>query len=110
MTSDNNRSVEEVPMISEQTTIVASDSVSVTEVKGELVLLDLDSGHYYGLNKVGAFVWNLVMQQPRTVGALHQAMMEKYDVPADVCLRDLKALLQKLLDTGVVRARDEALA
>ena len=42
------------------TRILASDKVVGCEIDGEIVLLHLDTGTYFGLNPVGAEIWNFV--------------------------------------------------
>ena len=55
--------------LSDRTTVVvAKDQVSC-DLAGEAAILNLKNGVYYGLNTVGARVWNLV-QEPKTFAEL----------------------------------------
>ena len=65
------------------------------DLEGEIVILHLESGTYYGLSQVGARIWNLV-QEPTSVGDVRDALLEEYDVAEDQCERDLLALLSGL--------------
>ena len=62
---------------------------------GEAVILNIQSGTYYGLNPVGARVWNLI-QEPTTVKTVLESLLETYDVGPDRCQGELFALLQEL--------------
>jgi hypothetical protein len=62
---------------------------------GEAVILNLDSGVYYGLNPVGARVWQLI-QEPRIVSELLSSLLETYEVEAGRCESDLFSLLGDL--------------
>ena len=62
------------------------------DLAGEAVILSLKSGQYFGLNEVGTQIWNLI-QEPKTVGAVFEALLQEYDVALDQLERDLLALL-----------------
>ncbi|HIK32151.1 MAG TPA: PqqD family protein [Oscillatoriales cyanobacterium M59_W2019_021] len=67
-------------------------------------MLNLKSGIYYGLNAVGAWVWNRI-QEPQTVGGLVEAIASEYDVTLDRCQQDLFALLQDLFAAQLIEVK-----
>ena len=75
------------------------------DLEGEAVILHLDEGVYYGLNEVGAKVWTL-LQTPRTVSTIRDALMQHYDVQPDDCTRDLLDLLNRLMDWKLIELRN----
>ena len=75
----------------DSTVVRAKDQVSC-DLVGEAVILNLKSGVYYGLNPVGARIWELI-QEPRTVSAVLDVLLEQYNVEAGRCERDLFCLL-----------------
>ena len=72
-----------------------------SDIGGETVILGLQKGHYYGLDAVGARIWQLI-QTPTSVADLQRAIVAEYDVAPERCEADLLALLQQLIDAGVV--------
>ena len=76
------------------------DQVSCN-VENDAVILHVKQGRYYGLNEVGAVVWNR-LQQPHSVGELRQIVMGEFEVGAEQCAQDLDELLRELLDAGLV--------
>ena len=74
--------------------VAARDQVSA-EVEGEAVILNLADGVYYGLDGVGARVWEL-LREPRTVDELAGAVAAEFEVDAETAARDLEALLADL--------------
>jgi Coenzyme PQQ synthesis protein D (PqqD) len=68
----------------------------------ESAILNLKNTVYYGLNPVGTRVWNL-LQQPRSIGELRDALMDEYDVEADRCEGDLLDLLEKMRAEGLIQ-------
>jgi hypothetical protein len=84
--------------------VAAGDQVSC-ELAGEQVILSLKNGVYYGLDPVGTFIWNLI-QGPRSVLEVRDALLERYDVDPDRCEHDLLSLLQDLAAQGLVEVQD----
>jgi hypothetical protein len=73
----------------------------------ESAILNLKNTVYYGLNPVGARVWNL-LQQARSVGELRNTLLDEYDVEAGRCESDLLELLEKMRAEGLIQVRDAA--
>jgi hypothetical protein len=88
-------------------TVVATKDPISCVLEGETVLLNLKSGIYYGIDPIGTWIWNQV-QKPATVGAVRDAMLQKYEVEPGQCERDLLAVLQQLIEAGLVEVSDAA--
>jgi hypothetical protein len=93
--------------ISKTSTVVTAKDQVWCELVGEAVILHLKSSIYYGLNPVDARVWSLI-QEPKTVSAVLDTMLEEYDVPPDRCESDLLALLQDLKSRDLIDVDPEA--
>jgi hypothetical protein len=104
--TEKQREAEELPISKHSIVAAAKEQVSC-DLAGEAVILNLESGVYFGLNNLGARVWSLV-QEPTTVEKLQEVLLEEYDVEPERCERDLLALLQKLVEAGLVGVRSEA--
>jgi hypothetical protein len=89
--------------------VVAARNQVSCDLAGEAAILDIKSGIYYGLNAVGARIWTLI-QEPRTVEKVREAILEEYDVEPDRCEHDLLALLQELATRGLIEVLDETAA
>lgn len=87
--------------------VVSQDQVSC-DLSGESAILNLKAGVYYGLNEVGTKIWKLI-QEPRRVGDLRDALLEEYEVEPDRCEADLMILLQDLLDNGLIEEKNESI-
>lgn len=94
------------PGISSKATIVASPRQVSTEVDGESVILNLDQSVYYGLDEVGARVWELI-SEPRTLNEVRDQIVEIYEVDPARCESDLRTLLSDLADAGLIEVSDE---
>ena len=74
------------------------------DVGGEAAVLNLANGAYYGLDAVGARIWNL-LGVPRTVGQLRDTLLKEYEVAAEPCERDLWRFLSELAGEGLIEVR-----
>lgn len=88
----------------EKTVVVVEDLVSA-ELSDEVAILHLQSGIYYGLNEVGAFIWKLI-QAPISVDQINEAVFGEFDVPMEQCRQDVSKLLAKLAKENLIEIRD----
>lgn len=93
-------------IVPDSTVVVSPHQVS-TSLGEEAVILGAEAGQYFGLNAVGARVWELV-QEPVRVSSICATLCEEYEVNADECQRDVLALLQELRDKGLLDVRTES--
>jgi hypothetical protein len=84
-------------------------SVLSRELSGETVLLNLESGVYYGLDAVGTRVWQLLLQGG-TVAGICDTMIDEYDVAPDILRGDVVRLVGELRERGIVMPRAPAQA
>lgn len=68
----------------------------------ETVILDLASGTYFGLDPVGARIWEL-LAEGKTLAGVCAAMLAEFDVTPEAIERDLLALVAELRDKGLIR-------
>ncbi len=93
--------------ISKDTTVVATPEQVSSDLAGESVILNLKTGMYFGLNEVGASVWNL-LQQPRSVTDICTQILEEYEVESEQCERDVLTLLHELIESDLIEIKDAA--
>lgn len=91
-------------MITMESVVVASEDHVSSPLGDELVVLDTQSGVYYGLNALGAFIWMLI-QKPTPVITLRDAIMGEFEVEREVCERDLLAILADMQANNLVSVR-----
>lgn len=77
--------------------------VMAREVGNETVILDLANGTYYGLDPVGARIWQL-MAEGQTLTQVCEFMLAEYEVTREDIERDVLALVQTLLERKLVSA------
>lgn len=84
--------------------------VLFTLIGNEAVLMSAATGKYYGLDPIGADVWQRI-QTPVSVAVLCEGLTDTYDAPADKISQDVTDLLEQLLADGlIVLAADQVVA
>jgi hypothetical protein len=87
--------------------VVATSEQVSCPLGEESAILNLKNSVYYGMNPVGARVWNLV-QQPKRVSQLRDTLVEEYEVDAARCERDLLDLLEQMRAEGLIEISQAA--
>jgi Coenzyme PQQ synthesis protein D (PqqD) len=73
------------------------------EVGDEVVILDLETGTYYGLDRVGARIWSL-LSAGRTLDEVRQAILAEYEVERSRLESDIDRLLVQLVESQLADA------
>jgi len=93
--------------ISLDTLITLPESVYTQEIDDETILLDTESGFYFGLDPVGTRMWQLLRQH----GALrpaYESLLTEYEVAPERLEADLLALTEKMIEKGLAKIRAAA--
>lgn len=77
------------------------DDVLISRLQEESVILNLDSERYYGLDDVGTRFLS-VLTTSNSIDAAYQSLAEEYDVDREMLRQDLVALIQNLLQQGII--------
>lgn len=92
--------------------VASQDQVSADLSSGEsanVVILYLKDGVYFELNEVGAYIWSLI-QQPRTIRSVIDALLLEYDVAAEKCETDVLSLVEEMATRGLIDVCDGSAA
>ena len=77
------------------------EEVLARQVGDETVMLDLAKGTYFGLDPVGARIWQL-LGEGKTLAQVCEAMIDEYDVSRDDIERDVMRLVEELIERGLI--------
>ena len=80
--------------------------VLVSELAGELVILNLNSESYFGLDEVGTRMWT-ALTTSKTIQSAYEGLLAEYDVSEDELRKDMIDLLGKLIERGLVEVAIE---
>lgn len=85
--------------------IIVPDQVLVQTVDDEAVLLNLATERYFGLDPVGARMW-AVLSGAASVQEALDTLLAEYEVDPQTLAHDLQALLEKLVEHGLLELAD----
>jgi len=88
-------------MDSGNSTITRNPNVSVSDVDDELVMLDLEQGRYFGLNSVGAEIWNYI-ESPRRINEVVAHLLRKFNIDEPTCRAETLNLLKSMMSAKLV--------
>ncbi len=84
------------------TRVVRDPDMISAEMDGDVVMMSIERGEYFGIGGVGTTLWEL-LERPHSVDQLCVAICQEYDVDEPTCRRDVLAYIAELLDLGMLR-------
>lgn len=81
------------------------DDVLISNLQDESVILNLDSERYYGLDSIGTRILS-VLSTSDSIEAAYDTLVQEYDVDGQVLRKDLLALVENLVEQGLVQISD----
>ena len=83
------------------TSFVRNKQIVSADMDGELVMMSVDKGQYYGLGGIGPRIWEM-LAEPVDRAQLVSAITSEYEVDEQECARDVDAFLQLLLKDNLI--------
>lgn len=81
--------------------IVMTKKLNVTELSGEKVMVDFETGKYFLIKGVGNDIWDLI-QTETTPAEIIAKLLEEYDVSPEECETSVMDFLSKLEELGFI--------
>jgi len=78
------------------------EGVLISNLQDESVILNLDSERYFGLDDVGTRILT-VLTKADSIQDAYESLLAEYDVDRAVLRQDLLALIESLLQQGLVQ-------
>lgn len=82
---------------------VRAQGLVASEIEEQIVVLNIDSGHFFSLNPVGARIWEM-LATPQTEQQICSAMLARFDVENDECRAQVREFVDRMLAHGLVMA------
>ena len=84
------------------TKLVRNQDLIAAEMDGDVVMLSIENGQYYGLTGIAPRIWEL-LETPHSVYQLLVDLLQHYDVAEDVLRADLDGFLTDMQQNGLLR-------
>jgi coenzyme PQQ synthesis protein D (PqqD) len=101
-TDGTSNSVDATSRIADSTIISRSPSVVTAEIDGEVVMMSIEQGQYFGLDDIGSDIWKR-LDPPCAFADLIERLAADYDADRDSIAADVRALLETMAERDVVR-------
>src|ERR1700751_5339573 len=88
--------------ITETTTIVRRPAVLTAEVDGEIVMMSIEQGRYFGLDDIGSDIWKRI-ESPCSFASLIDGLAADYEADRATIAADVQNLLGRMAEQDVVR-------
>ncbi len=88
-------------MISDESIIKIKD-IAVTDLDGEKVMMDMEQGQYFILNKTGAAIWDACKNEI-SVRDLINTIMNEFNIDIIKCRESIISYLADLKEKGLVK-------
>ena len=88
--------------IADTTIISRSPAVLTAEVDGEVVMMSIKQGQYFGLDDIGSDIWKRI-DPPCTFADLIDRLTADYDADREKIAADVRTLLESMAAQDVVR-------
>lgn len=94
-----------MPITPDSIVVAAKEQIS-TQVDDEAALLNLKTGVYFGLDPMGAYIWQM-LREPVKVQELTARLQNDYsNIDAEIVANDLRVFLEQMLEAGLVELVD----
>lgn len=84
-----------------ETKLVRNPDQLFGDIDGEIVILSIQMGEYYNLDRVGTDIW-MYLSDPHSFKEIVDYLTEVYDVTPEVCKKDAKPFLEELLINNIL--------
>lgn len=81
---------------------IQNKAIVQSKIGNEVVMLDMDSGFYFGLNSVASVIWGLLANEI-SFEALIDQLMTQFEVERSTCETDTKELMDQMLEKNIIR-------
>ena len=78
-----------------------NDELLFSKMDEEIVMLSVENSEYYGMNSIGARIWEII-EQPVRVEDLISVLLKEYDVDQHECENDVLLYLNELEQKNVI--------
>lgn len=84
------------------TKLIRTPDLTSTAVDSELVVLNLATSNYIGLDEIGRYIWEM-LEKPYKVEELCQQLTQEFDADLEQIVTDVLAFLEELAQEDMVR-------
>ena len=81
---------------------IQNKTIVQSKIGEEVVMLDMESGFYFGLNSVASVIWGMLKEEIGFEQLIDQ-LMSQFEVERALCEADTHELLDQMLEKNIIR-------
>ena len=81
---------------------IQNKEVIQSRIGDEIVMLDVESGFYFGLNSVASVIWDM-MKEEVGLEFMIPELMKKFDIDRATCELDTLELINQMVEKKIIR-------
>lgn len=85
-----------------KTTLQRNDEVIEADIDGDKVMMDIESGNYYGLDPVARRIWE-ILETPMTANQVAEQLIQEFDVSLDQCQTDIQPFIEDMVNNQLLK-------
>ena len=71
------------------------------ELDGEMVILNMQSGLYFGIDEIGSRIWKMLEEKIPPVTMI-KLLLDEYEIEADLCRQQVMAFIMELEKNNLI--------
>jgi hypothetical protein len=83
--------------------LVRAPTAISTVIDGIELIVDANTGRYFGLDDIGAMIWN-ALRKPQPLAVVQRSLVAEFDGDADLIAREAAQFIDRLSKVGLVTA------
>ncbi len=87
-------------------TVERNPELISSEMDGETVMMSIENGKYYGIDKIGTRIWEL-LENSHEISELCVVLLEEFEVDRKQCESDVLTFLNDLLKENIITVKNE---
>ena len=93
-------------IISLNSRVIQSEGNVVSDMDGEMVMLNIEKGKYYNLGELGGIIWGYLSTDVK-IDTIVSSLLNIYEVDKTVCESQVLAFIKSLEKEGLVQITAE---
>ncbi len=85
--------------------VVRNHEIDVTDLDGEKVMMDLEKGNYFTLNKVASTIWDM-MEEPISLNQIVHQLRQIYAVDEKECQTAVQTFIHQMIHANAVELQN----
>ena len=78
-----------------------SSDIIASEVDGEVVMMSVDKGMYFGMDSIGGDIWKK-LEEPKTISRICEELNQEYAAELNTIQKDVNLFMKDLLDQNII--------